>query len=94
MANKKYRKHSQEFKDEAVRLVLEDEERKSDVARKLSIAPSILDLWIQKYKDSKDPVKLSKSAESKRIAELERELKRVTEERDILKKAAIFFAKE
>jgi len=94
MANRKYRKHTAEFKAEAVSLVLEHDKPKAQVSRSLGISPSMLERWIQKHEEEKDPVKSKQVSESKRVLELERELKRVTEERDILKKAAIFFAKE
>ena len=85
-----YRAHSAEFKSEAVSMVVEGGERKTEVARKLGISPSLLDTWIA---NSKGKTKKPKD-QSERIRSLERELEQTRMERDILKKAAIFFAKE
>jgi transposase len=81
-------------------MVLEDRKRKAEVARDLDISESLLDSWIANYQESgvvSGPGYGKKKAAdggSKRIRELERELERVKTERDILKKAAAYFAKD
>lgn len=91
LGSQRYRRHSKEFKEEAVRMVVEQGLRKAEVARDLGVSPSLLDEWIGK---SERTAKRSNSKDKERIRQLERELSRVSEERDILKKAITYFAKE
>ena len=86
MSNNKY---PQEFKDEAVRQVVEKGYSVPDVAKRLGISDKSLYYWVKKAK-----VPAKKSAEQDKIRRLKAELKRVTEERNILKEAAAFFASE
>ena len=95
MSKKKNNTYSEEFKQEAVRLALESGKPKSQVARELGIATSILYSWINRYDEAKSqglsPKELTdKQAELRR---LHAENKRLKEENDILKKAAAYFAK-
>jgi len=93
-----YRSHSPEFKEQAVKMVIEKRERQSEVARKLGISVSLLASWISSYKahgHSGVSVRARKlNSETERIKQLERELERTKMERDILKKAAAYFARE
>lgn len=89
-----YRNHSAEFKTEAVRMVVIHRKPRTEVARNLGISVSLLDIWIRNSKDKSDGGITSKSSESERIRQLERELAQARMERDILKKAVAFFAKE
>ena len=82
-------KYPQEFKDEAVRQVIDNGYSIKDVANRLGITDKSLYNWVNKAK--KTPKQNKESEELKR---LKAELKRVTEERDILKEAAAFFASE
>lgn len=89
---------SKEFKLEAVRLLKKGDKPAAEIARQLGIARNKLYLWRdelaslgeQAFPGSGRPTN-DKDAE---IARLKRELERVTEERDVLKKAARYFAKE
>jgi transposase len=88
------RKFEPEFKSEAVRLVREQGRTVADVARSLGLHVNTLHTWVREL-----PVEASgrlrrshRNAESESVRKLERELRRVTEERDILKKAVAFFA--
>lgn len=89
MSGKRY---TDEFKVEAVRQVTERGHKVYDVASRLGITTHSLYSWIRKAgKDKAAPQRaLEEAAEVRR---LKSELKRVTEERDILKKAAAYFAK-
>ena len=88
-------RYDEQFKMDAVRQVVERGYSVVDVAVRLGISDKTLYAWKNKYKDSLSPVERKKVDESAReIARLKAELRRVTEERDILKKAAAFFAKE
>ncbi len=82
-----------EFKAEAVKLVTEQGVRKSEVARRLDVSLKSLDAWIKQSKAGvlKGSLGVGKlTAEQQRI----RELAIARMERDILKKATAFFAKE
>jgi len=91
------RSFTTEFKQEAVKLVIEQKLSQSEVAKRLDISVKSLNNWIALHKQG--ALKGSKRYESltleqQRIKELERELKIAQMERDILKKATAYFAKE
>ncbi len=88
------RKYTDEFKDEAVKLVTEQGYKITEAARNLDIHDSLLRRWI---KDRSPEVKKKSHETGKLQAELKRvkrENERLRMEREILKKAAAFFAKE
>ena len=86
------RKHSEEFKREAVNLVLHEGLSVKEAATNLGIHPSLLQQWKQKFESAQE----SSLTEDERveIARLRAENRRLRMERDILKKAAAFFANE
>jgi transposase len=88
------RRYTDEYKAEAVKQVVERGHAVVDVAARLGINKHSLYDWIQKSKRAAPkPVaepSVGGTAEERR---LRAELKRVTEERDILKKAAAYFAR-
>ena len=92
----KRRRYTREFKVEAVRLV-ETGIPKARVARELGISNTVLKLWCQQLEEDKSEAfpgqGKMKPAEAE-LARLKRELTKVTAERDILKKALGYFAKE
>lgn len=91
------RVHSREFKLEAVRLVREQGVPVLQVARELGIHPNSLRQWIKGHEADPQhafPGKGQMKPADAQLAKLQRELKRVTAERDILKKALGYFAKE
>lgn len=99
MPREKYRSYSTEFKDQAVCMVIEGHRRVSEVARSLNISVSLLEGWIKAYKAKGTAAgvgrgKGKKDADKERIKQLEQENERLRMERDILKKAAAYFAKE
>lgn len=92
MSNKQY---TAEFKAEAVKQVLDRGFKVTEVAARLGLPKHTLYDWVNKAKKAAatagdHPGAPTESAELRR---LRAELKRVTEERDILKKAAAYFAK-
>jgi transposase len=90
MSGKRY---PEEFKIEAVKQVVDRGHSISDVAKRLDITTHSLYAWVKKYgPDSKQHNELSDAQAE--IRRLQRELKRTTEERDLLKKAAAYFAKQ
>lgn len=95
---RKRNSYSREFKLEAVRLLEQGDRSAADLARELGVRRNQLYKWkeqITKRGETAFPghgrAASDKDAE---IARLNRELERVSEERDILKKAARYFAKE
>ena len=80
-------KYPQEFKDEAVRQVIDNGSSIKDVANRLGITDKSLYNWVNKAKNTP-----KQNKESEYLKRLKAELKRVTEARDILKEAAAFFA--
>jgi transposase len=90
MSNKRY---PDEFKIEAVRQVVERGHSVTEVASRLGVTTHSLYAWKKKYGPDA-PEHQAKAAEQTEIKRLKKELKRVTEERDILKKAAAYFANQ
>ena len=91
-------RYTKEFREEAVRLVAEGGLPVAEVARRLIIPKNTLDNWLRAKKNGK----LGEIGKSQRqISDIEKELMAVKRElaltkmeRDILKKAAAYFAKE
>ena len=87
--------YTPEYKIEAVKQVLERGHRIGEVALRLGISEKSLSRWVKQTRQSgsspnpsADDIKLRSEN-----AQLKAELKRTTEERDILKKATAYFAK-
>lgn len=97
MATRERRQFTPDFKREAVRLAEQPGRSLSAVARDLGIQRSVLKLWKQNFaagkyeKDARLPLKSSQQQENE---QLRRELAKVKMERDILKKALGYFAKD
>lgn len=90
----KYRKFTAEYREEAVRMVLDSSRPIAAVARDLGINEGTLGNWVSKYR-AEHPVSEELSIDERaRLKELERENRELRMERDFLKKAAAFFAKE
>jgi len=86
-------RYTDEFKIEAVRQVTQNGYSVKETAERLGVHPDSLKKWVRQF-SSPDAITRSRqelSAEAE-IKRLQKELKRVTEERDILKKAAAYFA--
>ena len=89
--------YTREFKEEAVKMVIEGGLKIPEVARRLSIAKSTIDHWVKLAREgalntaqNRRPV----SQEQMELARLKREVAELKMERDILKKAAAYFARE
>jgi transposase len=90
MSSKRY---PDEFKIEAVKQVVDRGHSVVDVASRLGMTTHSLYAWIRKFgPDSVDHN--AKADDQAEIRRLKKELKRATEERDILKKAAVYFANQ
>lgn len=88
------RKFSDEFKREAVALAAAPGVTKAQVARDLGISAALLGRWVKAYEAAGESAFPGKgNARDAEVAELKRRLARVTKERDFLRDAAAFFAK-
>jgi len=87
-------KYAPEFKDEAVKQVIDKGHSVVDVAKRLGIAEGVLYTWVSKFKKADEPMSSDFKALQAEMIKLKAELRRTTEERDILKKAAAYFAKQ
>ena len=84
-----------EFKDEAVRQVTERGYKVAEVAARLGVSSHSLYKWVRAVRPSKEEERSDDLVETKKeVLRLRSELRRVEEERDILKKAAAYFAKQ
>ncbi len=91
-------RYTKEFREEAVKLITEEKLSLPEAARRLSLPPSTLGNWVKQFKAGR----LGEVGKTYRpLTEIEMELARtkkelveVRMERDILKKAAAYFAKE
>jgi transposase len=93
MSNKQY---TAEFKAEAIKQVTERGFSVADVAARLGLAKPTLYDWVRRARKAAKATAdgaTAPASESAEVRRLKAELRRVTEERDILKKAAAYFAK-
>ena len=88
-------RYGKEFRDEAVRLVLEGNVSRAQVARDLGVNAWTLRDWIR---DRRDESRMASSRRPETLEEENRRLKRevavLKQEREIFKKAAAYFARE
>jgi transposase len=91
-------RYTKEFREEAVKLITEEKLSLPEAARRLSLPSSTLGNWVKQFKAGR----LGEVGKTYRtlteiemdLARTKRELAEVKMERDILKKAAAYFAKE
>lgn len=89
------RRHSPEYKQEAVRLVQQSDTPVSEIARNLGINDNMLRKWVkQATETSQRAFPGHGNPRDEEVARLQRELRQVKKERDFLREAATFFAKE
>lgn len=91
------RSFSREFKLEAVRLVSDRGTTVAQVARDLDIHENVLRRWLRQYREDPGhafPGVGQIKPEQAEIAQLKKEVRKLKAERDILKKAAAYFAKD
>ena len=97
MSKKKRKSYSREFKKEAVALITEKGYGIAEASRNLGIEYSVLRRWKMQLADNPQnafPGKGKRSPDDKAFKDLQRELERLKEERDILKKALAYFAED
>jgi len=92
--------YTKEFKEEAIRLLERGDKPAIELARELGIRRNLLYKWQEQLRAKGEAAfsgpgrPQSDSGKDAEIARLKRELEQVKEERDILKKAAAYFAKD
>ncbi len=90
------RQYTEDFKQEAVRLVRAPARPVAQVARDLGIPENLLYRWRAQHRqaEAQGTTRAVQRTEAEELTRLKRELVRVTQERDFLKRAAAFFARE
>lgn len=91
----KRREYDSEFKRQAVALVLEEGRSIADVGKNLGVNPGNVSRWVREARDNglhAFPGKGKTTPESDEVRKLREEVRRLTMERDILRKATAYFA--
>lgn len=89
------RKHYEDdFKEQAVRLVLESGESIPQIAKDLDISPGNLRRWVCEFRDKGNDKNMLSRDDAAELARLRRENKKLRAQRDILKKATALFAED
>jgi transposase len=95
------RQYTEEFKKEAMKLVLEQGYTARQAGKQLGIPHKTLANWVRPFRKEKRSLEIARGVENDgpaalraRIVELEKQLRRTEMEREILKKATAYFAKE
>ncbi|MBE0405859.1 transposase [Psychrobacter sp. AOP22-C1-22] len=95
MTNKR-REYTREFKLEAIGLVVDHKRKVAEVAESLGVGISTLDNWVRKYRLEQKGISptqgLALTDDQRELQELRKQVKRLTMERDILKKASALLA--
>ena len=86
-------RYPEEFKIEAVKQVTDRGYKIGEVAKRLGVTPKSMHDWIKKYGDTGSQHQTIIGQQDE-LRQLKAQLRRVTEERDILKEAAVYFASE
>lgn len=93
--SEKRRQYTQEFKDSAVKLVTEQGYQLSEASRRLGVNLSVLRRWKNAGETERGNVSVPGTEDLQaELVRLKKENHRLRLEREILKKAAVFFAKE
>ena len=98
MAKRSNGRYSKEFRNEAVKMVIEGGLTAYEASRQLSLPKSTLENWVRAHNAGKlndiGSEQRPLTEVEQELARIKRELSQVKQERDILKKAAAYFAKE
>lgn len=97
MSKKGKAKYTNEFKFDAVKLVVEDGLSQAEVARRLGVTANSIGDWVKSYRKDKEhafPGKGHQTPEQEEIRRLKKENRELKMEREILKKATAFFVRE
>ena len=97
------KRYTKEFKDSAIQLALNSEESNMQISKDLGVSSQTLYNWVKRYKEEHNlqldsahshKSNLSKESLEEENRRLRKELANVKKDREILKKAAAYFAKE
>ena len=98
MSRKQPKNYTSEFKESAIQLAIESNQSIDSTAKELGLNVSTLHTWIKKYHSASGDSKPDDNSNKGHIYDenkrLRQEVARLKEEKTILKKAAVFFAKE
>jgi len=95
VSKKVKREFTEEFRKSTVDLVISSEKSTAAIAKDLGINPTTLYSWVSKEKNATNPQNGKNNSELfDELKRLKKELAEVKEQRDILKKATAYFAKE
>lgn len=98
MPRRKRRKFTKEFKEEAVRVLEHDERSGAEVAQSVGIDRGVLYRWQRELRGKQEPVGAVPKGllpdEREELRRLRREVRQLQMDKEILKKATAFFAKE
>ncbi len=94
MSKQKLNSYTSEFKESSVKMALESDQPVSHTAKNLGINVNTLHGWIHKYSNPATNITKENEHHFDEIKRLKKELNQVTQERDLLKKAAAYFAKQ
>lgn len=86
-------RYTAEFKAEAIKQITERGHGVVDVSKRLGVSDKSLYLWLKQSREQVSPKPQDIVGLKQELIRVKTELKRTTEERDILKKAAAYFAK-
>jgi transposase len=88
-------KYSAEFKERAVKLAVESDQPSAQTARDLGVNENTLHTWIGKYhRTARQDTQVNDEHLYEELKRLRKENTRLKEERDLLKKAAAYFAQQ
>ena len=95
---RKRRRFTKEFKEEAVRVLEHDERSGAEVARSVGIDRGVLYRWQRELRGKQEPIGTVPKGllpdEREELRRLRREVRQLQMDKEILKKATAFFAKE
>ncbi len=91
---KRLKKYTEEFKDEAIKLVTEQGYTQAEASESLGISNQNLSRWVADFRKGKERNHAKLTPEQEEIKRLNKEVQRLKLEREILKKAEAFFANE
>ena len=94
MSKRKVTSYSLEFKQSSAKLAAESDRAISTTARELGVHEATLHGWVKRYAPVKGKSNFSQTTTCEELKRVKKELARVKQERDILKKAAAYFASE
>ena len=87
-------RYSKEFRTAAAALVIDQKRTVADVARELGLVEQTLGNWVRQVRIDRGEREGLSSEEREKMARLRREVKRLTMERDLLKRSVAFWVKE